>query len=128
MVSEAQQPVVILYEHPLLGEGIAKYLRAQTGVEAMIASADDLDAVAAALACGPAVVIFEQTDTLQQVALATRAPRAVLIDVSAVVTRGPVVSSDVAGLERVLKTVRSCIAVDELTETGRGEVRAAPAQ
>jgi len=27
VASQAQHPVVILYEHALLGEGIAKYLR-----------------------------------------------------------------------------------------------------
>ena len=36
MANETQHRVVILYEHALLGEGIAKYLRAQIGVEAMV--------------------------------------------------------------------------------------------
>lgn len=52
VVNEAHHPVVILQEHPLLGEGIAKYLSAQLGVEAIIASGDDLEAVTAALAWG----------------------------------------------------------------------------
>ena len=105
MASEAQHPVVILYEHALLGEGIAKYLRAQTGVEATIASGHDLEAVTSALAFGPTVVIFEQSDTLRQVDLTTLAPHAVLIDVSTVVTRGPVASPGAAGLERILQAV-----------------------
>ncbi len=45
MVSEAQHQVVILYEHALLGEGIAKYLLAQLGVEATVAPTDELQAV-----------------------------------------------------------------------------------
>ena len=107
MASEAQHPVVILYEHALLGEGIAKYLRAQTGVEATIASGQDLEAVTSALADGPTVVIFEQSDTLRQIDLTALAPKAVLIDVSTVVTRGPAVTPGEAGLERILQAVCS---------------------
>jgi hypothetical protein len=106
VASEGQHPVVILYEHALLGEGIAKYLRAQLGVEAMVASALDLQAVTSALALGPAVVIFELTEPLNQVDLSTVAPHAVLIDVSTVVTRGLALSPDAAGLQRILQAVR----------------------
>ena len=106
MANEGQHPVVILYEHALLGEGIATYLRAQSGVETTVASALDPHAVTSALALGPAVVIFELTETLKQVDLAMRAPHAVLIDVSTVVTRGLSPSPDAAGLERILQAVR----------------------
>ena len=50
MASGAQHQVVILYEHALLGEGIAKYLLAQLGVEATVASPDELQVVTSALA------------------------------------------------------------------------------
>ena len=107
MASEGQHPVVILYEHALLGEGIAKYLRAQLGVEATIASALDLQAVTSALALGPAVVIFELTEPLKQVDLTTLAPHAVLIDVSTVVKRGSAVSPAAVGLQRILQAVHN---------------------
>src|ERR1035437_894881 len=109
VASEGQHPVVILYEHALLGEGIAKYLRAQLGVEA---------AVASALALGPAVVIFELTEPLKQVDLTTLAPHAVLIDVSTVVTRGLALSPDAAGLQRILQAVRGS---GRSTGSGRAE-------
>lgn len=107
VASQVQHPVVILYEHALLGEGIAKYLRAQTGVQATIASGQDLEAVTSALAFGPTVVIYELSDSLRQVDLTALAPDAVLIDVSTVVTRGPVLTPGAAGLERLLQAV-SC--------------------
>jgi DNA-binding NarL/FixJ family response regulator len=112
VVSEAQYHVVILYEHPLLGEGIAKYLRAQAGVEATVVSAYDAAAVISALALDPGVVIFELHDPLQQVGLAVLAPNAVLIDVSTVITRGFGGSQCVAGLEQILQAVgdRSTVA------------------
>jgi hypothetical protein len=100
-----QRPVVILYEHALLGEGIAKYLHAQSGVQATVASGHDLEAVTSALAFGPSVVIFEQSEALRQVDLSTLAPDAVLIDVSTVVARGPAASPGVEGLERILEAV-----------------------
>jgi DNA-binding NarL/FixJ family response regulator len=106
VASEAQRRVVILYEHALLGEGIAKYLRTQLGVEATVASALDLQAVASALALRPAVVIFELGEALQSVDLTTLAPDAVLIDVSTVVARGLALSPDAAGLHRILQAVR----------------------
>jgi hypothetical protein len=111
VVSEAQYHVVILYEHALLGEGIAKYLRAR-GVEATVASAYDATAVMSALALDPVVVIFELSDPLQQMGLAALAPNAVLIDVSTVITRGFGSSQVVAGFEQILQAVgdRSTVA------------------
>jgi hypothetical protein len=103
----AQRPVVILYEHALLGEGIAKYLRAQSGVEATVASGRDAEAVTSALALGAGVVIFELSDALREVDLSTLAPDAVLIDVSTVVARGSAIPPGVDGLERILQAVRS---------------------
>ena len=106
MASQTQHLVVILYEHALLGEGIAKYLRAQIGVEATVASTRRPDAVRSALALGPSVVIFESSDAFPQIDLTTFAPRAVLIDVSTVITRGSVLVPCAAGLEQILQAVR----------------------
>ena len=106
MANKTPRPVVILYEHALLGEGIAKYLLTQLGVEATVASALDPQTIISALALGPGVVIFELTESLRRVDLTTLAPRAVLIDVSTVVTRGLALSPDAAGLQRILQAVR----------------------
>ena len=108
MASEVQHTVVILYEHALLGEGIAKYLRAQIGVEATLGSARDPNAVKSALSLDPKVVIFESSDPFQQFDLAALVPHAVLIDVSTVITRGSVLTPGCAGLEQILQAVREC--------------------
>ena len=107
MTTSVQDCVVIVYEHALLGEGVAKCLRAQIGVEAVLASTNDPQAVRSALALGPAVVIFESSDPFGQFNLSTLAPRAVLIDVSTVVSRGSVLTPSVAGLEQILRSVRN---------------------
>jgi hypothetical protein len=106
LIDQAQKPVVILYEHALLGEGIAKYLRAQIGVVVTVESAHDPEAVRSALALDPAVVIFESSYPFQRYDLTTLAPHAVLIDVSTVITRGSVLTAGTAGLEQILQAVR----------------------
>ena len=118
MASQAQRPVVILYEHALLGEGIAKYLRAQTGVQATVAPSHHPEAVRLALALDPAVVIFESSNPFQQYDLTSLAPHAVLIDVSTVITRGSVVVPCAAGLEQILQAVRDSRA-DAVPAKGR---------
>ena len=110
-MSETKQSVVILYEHALLGEGIDKYLRAMSGVEARVAPGNDLAAVTSALANGPTVVIYELSEPLRQVDLTALAPQAVLIDVSTAVTRGHSVTPDATGLERILQAVNGPIDV-----------------
>ncbi len=99
------RPVVILYEHALLGEGIASYILAESGVEAAVMPALDLEAVESALACDPAVVIFESTGLLQQVELSTLAPHALLIDVSKVISPGLPVSLGADELKMILASV-----------------------
>jgi len=116
MANQAQRPVVILYEHALLGEGIAKYLRAQTGIEATVAPSHHPEAVRLALALGPAVVIFESSNPFQQYDLSTLAPHAILIDVSAVITRGSVMPPSGAGFEQILQAVRDSSAAAEPAE------------
>ncbi|MHB1801127.1 MAG: hypothetical protein ACYCU5_05585 [Actinomycetes bacterium] len=59
-----------------------------------------------ALAVGPAVVIVELSELLQQIDLSALAPQAVLIDASMAVTRSSTVSPGAAGLERILQAVR----------------------
>jgi DNA-binding NarL/FixJ family response regulator len=126
MGSQAERPVVILYEHALLGEGIAKYLRAQIGVEATVESAHHPDAVRAALALDPAVIIFESSYPYQRYDLTTLAPHAVLIDVSTVITRGSVLTPGAAGLEQILQAVRETSAPDRPTKARRARSLARP--
>lgn len=106
MASEARRPVVILYKHALLGEGIATYLRAQIGVEVTVRSTHDLEASREALALNPSVVIFESIDPFHRLDLSALAPHAALIDVSTVITRGSVVYPSIAGFEQILQAIR----------------------
>lgn len=107
MAGEVNPPVVILYEHALLGEGIARYVLARTGVAAAAVPAHDVEAVTSALASGPLIIVFELTSPLEQGDLATLAPNAVLIDVSTAISRGATVCPLTIGLEGIGQAVRN---------------------
>jgi hypothetical protein len=126
VANETQHPVVILYEHALLGEGIAKHIRAQIGVDPTVASSRHPEAVKSALALSPSVVIFESSDPFEQFDLTTLAPHAVLIDVSAVITRGSFVAPCAAGLEQIVQAVRDCTTVARPAKARRVRTLAAP--
>jgi len=97
---------VILYTHPLLGEGLARLLAPERGIVVTCAPARDPDAVRQALAGRPDAVIFEWNDIVRQVDLPTVAPGAVLIDASMDAVAGPVVAADPPGPDDVLSTLR----------------------
>lgn len=74
--------VAILCAHPLLGEGIAKLLAGEPGIDVVSAPARDTDAAGRALAAHPDVVIFEPGELLHEIDLPANVPHALLIDVS----------------------------------------------
>jgi hypothetical protein len=110
---------VILYEHPLLGEGIATYLRTEAGVQASLAPSRDLRAVKDALSGEPRVVIFERSEALQRADLRRLAPHAVLIDVSSAVCPGTCRRGRAGGLERILAAVRRSVRPAETARAPR---------
>ena len=54
--------VVILYLHPLLGEGLARLLAAEPGIDVTAVAEGDVTGAAVALAGRPDVVVEERSD------------------------------------------------------------------
>jgi hypothetical protein len=73
--------VVILYDHPLLGEGLERLLRAGTDLQVELVHVDGVDAAQSVLATNPDVVILERSAPLQAIDLLRFAPCALFIDV-----------------------------------------------
>ncbi len=73
--------VVILYTHPLLGEGLSHVLATEPDLDVVAVATDDTAGVRAALAQGPDVVIVERSAPLAAVDVLRFAPNALLIDV-----------------------------------------------
>ena len=76
------QRVVILYSHPLLGEGIARLLSVDDGLRVELVRVDEPGAAENALVACPDVVILERNSPLQAIDLLRFAPSALFIDVS----------------------------------------------
>ena len=74
--------VLILYLHPLLGQGLARYLAAEPGLDVSSTSARDVAEARAALASGPQVVIVERGVPIESPDLLRDARDALVIDVS----------------------------------------------
>ncbi len=105
-MSSAPSAVVVLYEHPLLGEGIAAYL-AREGVEVTALPVDDVDAVSEAVGASTLVLVIERGAPDGAVPLPRMSPDAAVIDVSHTVAAGEVPDVCLAGLESILGVVRA---------------------
>ena len=75
------QRVVILYAHPLLGEGLERLLGATEGLQIQLVRVDCPDVVEQALLSQPDVVIMERTPIVQAIDLLRLAPNALVVDV-----------------------------------------------
>ena len=62
MTQSLKAQVVVLYTHPLLGEGLASLLSTEAGVGAVAVDGRDSIARAAALGAHPDLVIIEETE------------------------------------------------------------------
>ena len=77
---DGRQRVVILYSHPLLGEGLGRLLAADPDLVVELVHVDDLDQAVQALACSPDVVIVERIPPVHAIDLMRLAPSALLIE------------------------------------------------
>jgi DNA-binding NarL/FixJ family response regulator len=107
VLSKQRLRVVILYTHPLLGEGLASLLAFEQGIAVTCAPAHDLESVMQALKVRPDAVIFEWNDVLCEIDLPRAVPDALLIDASMDDARGAVVVADACGDDDVLATLRN---------------------
>lgn len=73
--------VLVLYAHPLLGEGLVGLLAAEPGMSVVAVQHQDTEAVERELAAGPQVIIFERDDPDRAVAVLELVPDALIIDV-----------------------------------------------
>lgn len=82
MPEDGRVSVVVLYRHPLFGEGIARLLSAEPGVDVTPVAASDAEQAECLLALAPDVVIFERGDPDTATDILRYAPSALVIDVS----------------------------------------------
>jgi len=81
MQDERRLSVVILYRHPLFGEGIAHLLSGEPDLAVTSVALEDGVAMARAMAREPNVVVFERGTPDTAVEILRLAPEALVIDV-----------------------------------------------
>lgn len=73
--------VVVLYSHPLLGEGLGRMLAAEPDLTVSTVSLDTLDGLEEALATDPDVVVFEEGGPIGILDVLRRSGATVIVDV-----------------------------------------------
>jgi len=81
VVSPAQLSIVVLYRHPLLGEGIGQMLAAEPGVQVSYVPCSRSDPLEAAAAGHPDMLVVERCGCFDAPQLLDRFPEALVIDI-----------------------------------------------
>jgi chemotaxis response regulator CheB len=111
-LSPEQVRVLVLYSHPLMGEGLSRMLAAEPGVAVEAVDLGEADAVNAALATEPEVVVVEEGGAMDAAEVVRRSRAALVLDVD-------ITTADGWTLRRELLSTRP----DEFLEAIRGAVR-----
>ena len=98
------ESALVIYEHGLLGEGLAARLR-DRGVATTVVERCDPDAVAGALAERPTVVIAEHATPECERLMRGLSPDSRIIDVSLVIGRGCQSNSEMVHFEAILNAL-----------------------
>jgi len=80
-VSPSQLSIVVLYRHPLLGEGIGQMLAAEPGVEVSYVPCSRADPLEAAAVAAPDMLVVERCGCFDAPQLLDRFPEALVIDI-----------------------------------------------
>ena len=81
IVTPGPDRVVVLYSHPLLGEGLGRMLAAEPGLVVTTVSQGTIEALDEALECNPDVVVFEEGGPIGVLDVLRRSGATVVIDV-----------------------------------------------
>jgi hypothetical protein len=73
--------LAILYNHPLLGEGVGRMLDMEPGLGIRYVEASDTPAVKAAIASRPDMVVVERSSGIDALGILRRAPDTLVIEV-----------------------------------------------
>lgn len=98
-----QASVLVIFQHDLLGEGVAARLRAM-GIPATAVRSCDTAALAAALTEEPDVVVIESTDTACLDHIRQLGPKVHVLDVTTSVSRG--CPTEAVQFEAILEALR----------------------
>jgi hypothetical protein len=73
--------LAILYDHPLLGEGVGRLLSREPNLDVVYVESGDCGAVGAAIAAEPDMVVVERTSGIDPLEILRRTPSTTVIEV-----------------------------------------------
>jgi DNA-binding NarL/FixJ family response regulator len=111
--------VLVLYSHPLMGEGLLRMLNEVDGLEVVAVSVDQPDGLEDALAADPAVILIEEGGGLNARDLLARTDCPVVIEVD-------IGSAEAFSYRRDAIRSRPEEVVAAIVSSGRARVRTAP--
>ena len=85
-MSPDQVRVLVLYSHPLMGEGLGRMLAAEPGVIVTAVDIAETDAVNAAIASEPEVIVVEEGGAVDAADIVRRSNCALVLDVDITTT------------------------------------------
>jgi hypothetical protein len=85
-LSPEQVRVLVLYSHPLMGEGLGRMLAAEPGVIVEAVDIGEADAVSAALAAEPEVIVVEEGGAVDAAEVVRRSHATLVLDVDITTT------------------------------------------
>lgn len=120
--------VLVLYSHPLMGEGLGRMLASEPGIEVESADVSAPGAVEAALALGPDVIIIEEGGSLDAADIVRRSTCSVVLDVDITTTSAWSLRREALSTrpDDFLASLRS--AVSRVIDCGGGHEAELPAQ
>lgn len=110
--------VLVLYSHPLMGEGLERMLAAEAGIVVYAVDIAETDAVTAALASEPAVVVLEEGGNVDAADVVRRSHCCLVLDVDIGTTNGVVLRRETFALgpDALLATIRQTVSRNEQCE------------
>lgn len=85
-MSPEQVRVLVLYSHPLMGEGLGRMLAAEPGVIVDAVDIGEAEAVSAALAAEPEVIVVEEGGAVDAAEVVRRSHATLVLDVDITTT------------------------------------------
>jgi hypothetical protein len=128
-VTPGPDRVVVLYSHPLLGEGLGRILAAEPGLLVTTVNLGTIEALEEALAVAPDVVVFEEGGPIGLLEVLRRSGATIVIDVDITSStawtfrRQPLRSAP----DEVLAAIRDALLARPASSSGDESPRAATA-
>jgi chemotaxis response regulator CheB len=111
-VSPGLVRVLVLYSHPLMGEGLGRMLAAEPGLSVESVDIGKADAVDAALALDPEVIVVEEGGSVDAADVVRRSRASLVLDVDITTTRAWTIRREILAAcpDAFLAAIRTAVA------------------